>query len=118
MSLKVERSVDDPIANFTIVGDLDTETLGDLKAQAAGLLEEMGTYYAIVDVRQMVSGENAATNLDKVHTETVLADPLITMVIVGQSAGKVGNFPTFPDKDAATDYIRQVIAKHASSQGQ
>ena len=118
MSLNVERSVDDPIANFTIVGNLDTETLRDLKAQAAGLLEEMGTYYAIVDVRQMERGENSSLNLDKVHTETVFADSRITMVIVGQSAGKVGNFPTFPDKDAATDYIRKVIAKHASSQSQ
>lgn len=118
MSLNVERSVDDPIANFTIVGDLNIETLQDIKAQAAGLLEEMGTYYAIVDIRQMESSENASLELDKLHTDTIFADPRITMVIVGQFVEKVGNFPTFSDKDAATDYIRQAIAKHASSRSQ
>jgi hypothetical protein len=113
MPVTVEQSIDDPIVTFNLVGTLDAATLTEMSVEAARLLEEMGTYYAIVDVDNLDNSEKSSVAIDAICAKAGLVDPRITMVIVGQRT-ETAAIPGFPDQEAAADYIRQVIATHAS----
>lgn len=116
MTIRIERSIDDPIVTFVFEGPLDPYAVHDVDEKAAQLLQEMGMFYAILDIRgtQMTFGEALAL-FESLRSP---ASP-VKFVFVGEP---VPHDPTgdptekiFSNKDEAVEYILQDIAAHASS---
>ena len=112
MPIRVEQAVDDPIVTFIFVGGLDAETVRSANEQATLLLEQMGTYYAILDIRdvEITIGEALAL-LDPHNAPGLISDPRINPVIVGHpipgDPTDKYQYPVFDNRQDATEYIRR-----------
>lgn len=121
MPILVERAVDDPIVRFIFEGTLDADTIKDANAQMQRLLDEMGSFYAIVDIRgtETTFGEAAAL-LESPDTPSIAAEPRIHFVYLGQTVPhdptNQQRVPVFTTKEAAEEYVRQQIAEGAADQ--
>lgn len=119
MPILVERDVDDPMVRFIFEGTLDAETISEANTQMQRLLDEMGTFYAIVDIRgtETTFGEAAAL-LESPGMPSIAAEPRIHFVYLGQTVPhdptNQQHVPVFTTKEAAEDYIRQKIAEGAT----
>jgi hypothetical protein len=118
MPILVERAVDEPIVRFVFEGMLDAETVQEANTQMAALLEELGSFYAVIDIRGLETtfGEAAAL-LEGPNSPSVVAEPRIKFVYLGQTVPddptNQQRVPVFKSKEAAFDFIRQEIAKNA-----
>ena len=119
MPILVERAVDDPIVLFIFEGTLDAETIKEANAQMQRLLDEMGSFYAIVDIRgtETTFGEAAAL-LESPNTPSIAAEPRIHFVYLGQTIPhdptNQQRVPVFTTKESAEEYVRQQIARGAT----
>src|SRR5690606_16370816 len=110
MPILVERAVDDPIVRFIFEGQLDAETIQEANTQMQLLLEELGSFYAIVDIRgtETTFGEAAAL-LESPDTPSVVAEPRIKFVYLGQNVPQdptnQQRVPVFGSKEAAEEYV-------------
>lgn len=115
MPIFVERSIDEPIVRFVFEGELDSETIQEANTQIQTLLEEMGSFYAIVDIRgtETTFGEAAAL-LESPGTPSIAAEPRIHFVYLGQTVPhdptNQQRVPVFTTKESAEEYVRQQIA--------
>ena len=120
MPILVERTVDEPIVRFIFEGQLDAETIQEANAQMKSLLDEMGSFYAIVDIRgtETTFGEAAAL-LESPSTPSVVAESRIHFVYLGQTVPhdptNQQRVPVFSAKETAEEYVRQQIATGATN---
>lgn len=102
MTIRIERSIDDPIVSFTFEGDLDPESVRATDVKAGQLLQEMGTFYAIIDIRgtQITFGEVMA-----LLQSFEISDSRVKFVFVGppvlHDPTKPSGDPVFENKDQA-----------------
>jgi hypothetical protein len=111
MTIQIERSIDDPIVTITFEGQLDPDSVRLIDEQAGLLLQEMGTFYAILDIRgtETTFGEILAL-LESLET----AEDRVKFVFVGpgipHDPTNPSAKPVFENKEQATDYILKHIA--------
>lgn len=119
MSIRVERSVDDPIVTFTFDGILNLETVQEMQTQMGQLLAELGTFYAVIDF-QGTGITEAVSLLGNSSMPALRADPRINYVFVGQpvqdNLTNQTGIPLFPNKEMAFEYIRREIATNVPGQ--
>jgi hypothetical protein len=53
MTVQIERALDEPIVRFIFDGRLDPETRSEALAETLGLLDELGVFFAIFDLRRL-----------------------------------------------------------------
>lgn len=121
MPIKLTRSVDDPIVMFAIEGQQDNESLIEIVREANQLLAEMGTFYAIVDMREVeITFGEVVAFFEVPGLTNVLNDPRVKPVLVRDSMPPDPTIPEdtpiFADQDQAFDFVRRTIANNAPSQ--
>lgn len=119
MPIQVEQSVDEPIVTFIFSGSIDTTDVQAANDRAALLLQQMGTYYAIIDVQGAeIAGTEALASLRGQDTSAPLSDPRITPILLNKAnhdePAQQALPPGFTNREQALEYIRQTISHRAS----
>lgn len=116
MTVSIQKSIDEPIVSFIFEGRLDEQTVSAVNAHVHELLQTLGSFYAIVDIRgqEVTFGEMIAL-FENACDPSIFANLHVTPVFVKDdiTADPTNQLkvPVFKDREAATDYIRQQIAK-------
>jgi hypothetical protein len=116
VAVKVEQSVDDPIVTFIFEGLPDPETVQNINERAGQFLEQLGRYYAIIDIRGLETtyGEIIAL-FASIEQPNIFGNKRVTPVFVGNPVPgdptDTTATPVFRDPEEAREYIRREIAK-------
>jgi len=121
MSVSVERFVDDPIVTFVFADRLDSGTMEAFRQHKDELLQSMGAFYAILDVRSVpLPLDDVIATLDGDDAYNLAAEPRIRFTVLVQSDVQTSNDPTifavFEDKDEVLEYVHKDIASKAQGQ--
>ena len=115
MTIVVKRSVDDPIVTFTFEKLPNDETIREVITQATEYLQEMGTYYAVIDIRLLqVKPEEITALFEMSGQQNIFTDPLVKPVFVSRNVSANPQTLIFADEEHALEYIRRMIAQNAS----
>lgn len=115
VAVKVEQAVDDPIVTFTFEGLPDQQTVQQINQQAGQFLEQLGRYYAILDIRGLETTYGEVTALfASIQQPNIFGNNRVTPIFVGKPVpGDPTDqtaTPIFRTPEDARDYIRQEIA--------
>lgn len=117
MPIRVEQVADQPVVVFIFNGLLDAETVRSANEQAAALLEQMGAYYAVLDIRDIeITYGEALALLDNASQSGLIADPRITPLFIGNSVpgdatGGQHRIPIFYSREDADAYIMDMMQR-------
>lgn len=88
MAVQIERALDEPVVIFTFNNTLDEQTIQEANIDADDLLHTLGTFYAVLDVRELDMSSTAIAESFNQYNFVVLTEPRIAYVIVGQSGNQ------------------------------
>ena len=111
MTVQIERALDEPIVRFRFDGALDRETVVDAVAEALGLLDELGVFYAVLDVRRLdaTPEEIIEAFAPQPGGLALFDEPRIAPLLVTAelpTAGATDAPPRFGTIDAAIEFAR------------
>jgi hypothetical protein len=109
MAVQVERALDEPMVRFVFSGALDRETIADAVADAMGMLDELGTFYAALDIRQLDATPDAflAAFTPASDGLALLNEPRIAALLVTATPPSDDDaLPTFNTLDDAITFAR------------
>jgi hypothetical protein len=115
MSISTTQYVDEPIVQVTIEGFINEAQLSEMHQELVGICNELGSCYTLLDLLGADSTITEALTVF-VANQNNFRDAFDKFRIVIVAKPKPGEstdgiqFPIFPDKDSALDYIRQRIA--------
>jgi hypothetical protein len=115
MTVSIQQAMDEPIVSFIFEGRLDEQTVSAVNAHVHELLGTLGGFYAIVDIRgqEVTFGEMIAL-FENARDPGIFANLHVTPVFVSEhempDPTNQKQVPVFKDREAATDYIHQLIA--------
>ncbi len=111
MTVQVERALDEPIVRFVFEGTLDRDIVADALAEALGLLDELGVFFAVLDMRRLAA--TPAELVDAFAQQTgdlaLFDDPRIAALLVATQqppAGTTDTPPIFATVDDAVEFAR------------
>ena len=111
MTVQVERALDEPIVRFVFDGTLDRDTVAEAVAEALGLLDELGVFFAVLDIRRLdatpAQVEDAFAPQPgglALFDEPRIAPLLVTAQL--PPAGATDTPPRFGTNDAAIEFAR------------
>lgn len=111
MTVQVERALDEPIVRFIFDRKLDGETVSEAVAEALGLLDELGVFFAVLDIRRLdatpddvIDAFTAPAGDLALFDEPRIAPLLVTAEI--PPAGANDTPPRFGTIDAAIEFAR------------
>lgn len=113
MAVKIERALDEPMVRFVFSGALDQTTIAHTVADALGLLDSLGTYYAALDIRQLDATPSSfiAAFAPPPGGLALLDEPRIApLLITNPPLAHHPSLPTFNTLDAAITYARKRFA--------
>lgn len=114
MTVQVERALDEPIVLFVFDGQLDRETIAEAVADALGLLDELGVFYAVLDTRQLDSTLDAFITAFEPQSDglALLNEPRIAALLVTDAPNNAedDSLPAFTTVDAAINFARRRFA--------
>jgi hypothetical protein len=127
MPVSIEEFVDEPIVTFRFEEVLDAETAHEANEEALNMLAEMGSYYAVLDLRDLPMLVKDALRMLKAQGDgepDMISHPRIHYVVVSRRAtvGSGSNVTglkgvpeplVFSKADDAVDHIRIMIATRA-----
>ena len=127
MPVSVEEFVDEPIVTFRFEETLDAATARKANEEALDMLAEMGSYYAVLDLRDLPMPIKDALKMLKAKADglpDMISHPQIHFVVVSRRAmldtetnlDRQNGIPeplVFIRTDDAIDHIRIMIATRA-----
>jgi hypothetical protein len=126
MPITVEEFIDEPIVAFEFENPLDTETAFEANHEALSTLDRIGSYYAVLDFRDLTMPIKDALGILKAQRDgqpDMISHPQIHYVVVTRRANHsgdalvsvTGNPPplVFQRRDDAIDHLRIIMATRA-----
>jgi hypothetical protein len=112
MTVEIESALDEPMVRFVFRGALDRDTLADALSGALDLLDSLGVYYAVLDIRQLDAtlGEFLTAFTPKSDGLALLNEPRIAPLLVTSPLPDDTEIPAFETLDAAITFARQRFA--------
>lgn len=113
--IKLEPFFDEPIVMVRLIGEIDQEQLKKANSDAITLLDTLGVYYAVLDLRNVSS--DAFTDTGRIFSAlTIIENQRIHWLVLGKLVGNKTNVPTFEDEDTVVEHIREEIANKMHNQ--